>query len=106
MSKFSKIRKWAEEQGYACEDLETYDKKPAIQIKVNDTLSFCFEMRASTIYRSVRGQKGNRAGIYMFYKWKPKDGRYIPENATCQYSQTDAIESMKTSLKLILGSGR
>lgn len=57
---FTKIRKWAQEKGYTIEE-----HSKSISVKVNKKLSFTIENRESTIYRSIRGIKGNPKGIYL-----------------------------------------
>ena len=96
---FTKIRKWAENKGFKVEDVWAYGNKPAIQVTVNDDLHFKIEMRDSTIYHSVRGIKGDRAGMYMSSHRKPKDGRYFRAYGFYQESQTYAIEGMENEIR-------
>ncbi|PGO60663.1 hypothetical protein [Priestia megaterium] len=95
MCKFTKIRKWADEKGFKVEDERGYGGQPCIRVIVNDkNEGFKLEMRESTIYHSVRGMKGERAGLYL-----ELNKRGHRTTGFYQESQTVAIEEMERDLE-------
>ncbi|UGO50874.1 hypothetical protein PQE70_gp021 [Bacillus phage vB_BanS_Nate] len=97
---FTVIRKWAVAKGYTVEESWAYGDRPAIEIKVNEKLSFKAEMRSSTIYQSIRGQRGDAGGLYITEKIAREEGEPYRRNyAFHKLSQREAIESMEHDVK-------
>jgi hypothetical protein len=96
---FTKVRKWAEEKGYKVEETYAYGDKSAIKITVDEENSFKCEEQDSTIYMSIRGQKGNPGGLYLTHIYKPKDGKYYRNHAFHKRSQKEMIEDMESDIK-------
>lgn len=101
MSKFTVVRKWAEEKGYKIEDTFAYGDNKAIKVIINDEHSFKCETKKSTIYTSIRGQKGNCGGLYLTHEHKPKDGRFVRPYDFHKTSQKEMIQSMEREIKNI-----
>lgn len=97
---FTKIRKWAEENGYKIEETWAYGDQDAIRVIVSEKQSFKLEMRKSTIYMSIRGQRGDCGGLYLTEELKREEGEPYRRNyAFHQASQRVAIESMESDIK-------
>ncbi|UUV46373.1 hypothetical protein [Bacillus phage vB_BanS-Thrax2] len=97
---FTVIRKWAEKNGYKVEESWAYGDQSAITIQINEQLSFKAEMRESTIYQSIRGQRGECAGLYITEKEKHVQGQpYRRSYAFHKPSQKYAIEDMESKIK-------
>lgn len=88
---FTKIRKWAEAKGYEVKDSNYFNK---ITVTINEKLSFTIDQRESTIYHSIRGRKGNAAGIYMAVNHDGRSGYGFQ-----QRSQKEMIEKMEQEIK-------
>lgn len=97
-TKFTKVRKWAEEQGYKVQD-KSYSFKSAIKVIVDEENAFTCETRESTIYMSIRGVKGDAGGLYLTHEYKPKDGRFIRSYAFHKNSQKEMIEDMEDKIR-------
>jgi hypothetical protein len=98
MTKFTKIRKWANEKGYQVEDAYAYGNRPAIKVTVDEQHSFTCEEKESTVYYSVNGMAGDRGGLYMAHNHKPEDGRFVRPYSFWYQSQTDMITAMENYL--------
>ncbi|AZU98981.1 hypothetical protein pW2_156 [Bacillus phage pW2] len=97
---FTVIRKWAEKNGYKVEDTWAYGDQDACRVIVNEKLSFKAEMRNSTIYQSIRGQRGECAGLYLTEERKREEGEPYRRNyAFHMTSQKHAIENMESDIK-------
>ena len=97
---FTKIRKWAEENGYKIEETWAYGDQDAIRVIVSEKQSFKLEVRKSTIYMSIRGQRGDCGGLYLTEELKREEGEPYRRNyAFHQASQRVAIESMESDIK-------
>ncbi|UUV46906.1 hypothetical protein [Bacillus phage vB_BanS-Thrax4] len=97
---FTVIRKWAEKMGYTVEDTWAYGDQDACRVVVSEKLSFKLEMRKSTIYQSIRGQRGDCAGLYLTEERKREEGEPYRRNyAFHQRSQREAIEDMERDIK-------
>lgn len=96
MVKYTKVRKWAESNGFQVKEIwGAYSNgDECIEIIVNEELSFELEYRKSTIYHGVKGKKGDAKGLYL----REHNEKGQMPYATRQYAQTDAIESMNTSI--------
>lgn len=95
---FTKVRKWAQDNGYEVKDVRGYGGLPKIEITSPEFL-FELEMRESTIYYSVRGgMKGNRAGMYL--SSVPNDGKFHRNYSFHKDSQKDAINDMKSEIEM------
>lgn len=90
MAKFTKVLKWAEQNGY--EVKESLFKRGFV-IKVNEDVSFTIEQKESTIYTSIRGKKGRAAGIYLTKKTPNFKGLCLQVS-----SQADALERMEDAI--------
>ena len=88
---FTKIRKWAKDNGFEVKD-ESYGYQDAIKIIVNEKDYFTCEMRKSTIYMSIKGQKGSAGGLYVGLNG---------HHSFHQTTQDDAIRSMEESFEMI-----
>lgn len=97
MKTFTKIRKWAEEKGYKVE--ERNYSRPSIRVVISEEQSFELDMRESTIYHSIRGMKGDCAGLYLAENLKPKSGKFIRSYSFHQRTQKEAIESMEKDIR-------
>ena len=84
---FVNVRKWAQEKGFKVTD---WDDQRTITIQAGEK-RFVLQQRESTIYRSVRGIKGNPKGLYLSGVWK-----YAFKVA----SQKEAIQEMERVLGL------
>lgn len=94
MSKFTKVRKWANKKGYEVKDIQRNGDQPGIYIIVNPKFRFELELRRSTIYQSVRGQKGSPKGLYLSAMGEKTLGFSF-----FQGSQQQAIEAMESDIK-------
>ena len=90
MAKFTKVVKWAKENGYEITEAKF---NPGFEIKVNEKVSFTIEQKKSTIYTSIRGKKGRAAGTYLTKRTPEFKGLTLQ---VC--SQDDAIERMEESI--------
>lgn len=98
MSKFTKIRKWANEKGYKIEDA-SISYIPAIRVIVDEENRFKCEERRSTVYMSIRGQKGDAGGLYLTHEYKPKDGRFVRPYGFWKASQKEMIEDIEREIQ-------
>lgn len=92
--KFTRIRKWAEANGF--EVKEGY-REEAITVRVDSTLYFSIDNRASAMFYGRNGLTGDRGGLYMSIN---KEGQRW--SGSCfYYSQKEMIEYMEqfTGLK-------
>jgi len=97
---FTVIRKWAEANGYKVEETWAYGDQDAIRVHINEKLSFKAEMRKSTIYQSIRGQRGDCAGLYITEDIKHEAGTtWRRSYAFHKPSQKYAIESMESDIR-------
>ena len=102
MAKYTKVRKWAVENGYEVEDIVTaYTEKEQLRVIIDEEHSFLCETRDSTVYMSVKGRAGNAGGLYLTDEYKPKDGRLVRNYSFWKSSQRDIIDSIKDSIYLI-----
>jgi hypothetical protein len=92
---FTKIRKWAETNGYEVEERNV--SRPAITVRVNKELSFDLDERESTIYHSIKGIRGNCAGLYISTQARP-DGKWIRPHSFHIGTQGKAIEEMEAEI--------
>jgi len=105
MSKFTRIIKWAKDKGYEIKDTYAYGDNKAVLIVVDEENSFKCETRDSTVYMSIRGQRGNAGGLYLTHKRKPKDGRFIRDYAFLQSSQKEMIMVMEGQIRKLSEKG-
>jgi len=97
---FTVIRKWAEKNGYKVEETYAYGDQPAIRVFINEKLSYKAEMQRSTIYMSIRGQRGEPAGLYITEERKREEGQpWRRDYSFHKPSQKYAIEEMDYTIK-------
>lgn len=104
---FTKIRKWAEEKGFVVEDKYGYGGKPCIHVYLGDRTGYAFDMRDSTIYMSIRGQRGNAGGLYMA-QIKPNKHNDVGIDVGYGFqerSQSYCIDKMEYDLKVLKRNG-
>jgi hypothetical protein len=96
MSKFTKVKKWAEEKGFTVEEV-TY-KEVAFLINVEPGRWFAVEVRESSRYYGVRrGWTGDAAGMYMTFH---ETGR---RSYSDRYdTQQEMIDAMERELRQVL----
>jgi hypothetical protein len=100
MIKFTKIKKWAKENGYKVEDAYVYYQGTgAIRVIIDDHNSFKCEEQKSTIYMSIRGQRGSAGGLYLTYERKPSNGKFYSDYGFHKLSQREMIEDMEETIK-------
>lgn len=91
-TKFTRIKKWAEENDYPIIESEELQMLKVVTEKVQ----FDISNRESSIYHSVKGLKGDRAGLYMSIRHKAQ----TYSSVYCfYYSQKEIIETMEETLK-------
>lgn len=91
-TKFTRIKKWAEENDYAIIESEKLGMLKLFTEKVE----FDISNRESSIYYGRNGLSGDRAGLYMSMKHKSQ----IYSSGYCfYYSQKEIIETMEEILK-------
>jgi hypothetical protein len=96
MTKFIKIRKWAEANGYSHDYNEKrppYTGKPQrIKIQVSEDLYFVVGMKKSTVPpKHPHGHTGEKGGLYL--------GENEPVPKVYQYSQGLAILNMERAIE-------
>lgn len=64
IKKLSKIKKWADTNGYAVKE-HAISRDYQITVSIHKNLSFTVSERESTVYSSIRGKKGNPKGVYL-----------------------------------------
>ena len=97
---FTVIRKWAEANGYKVEETWAYGDQDAIRVRVNEKLSFKAETQRSTIYMSIRGQRGEAGGLYLTEEIKHEEGKPYHRNyAFHKPSQKQMVADMTESIR-------
>lgn len=96
MSKLSKVKKWAETNGYYVKILD-YKNSYHLQITVSEDLFFYVSFKESSIFQSIRGKKGMAKGIYLAIKYQNHLGYDFPYP-----SQKAVIEKMDQEINSLL----
>lgn len=97
MSKFTKVIKWAEANGYRVTKAERINM---IHIRVNETIKFSVDTRESSVFRSCKGGlKGQPKGIFLggtIVNWQGKPYTFSSDRYE---TQKDLIASLERKIK-------
>jgi len=87
--KFTKIRKWAEQEGITLVDTS----ENSIQVRYAEDLCFKISHRESSAFMSIHGWAGERGGLYLGFN----TSRFF--SPTWYPTQKDIIATMKRKIE-------